>query len=91
MITDTKSVAEVDNYILMSSDGFPWTEALPLITLCVFIDVCPRSICCSKTQPITQESTAAVRNCYSPITVAKTVKLRAELCRAAVCFPSFGM
>lgn len=27
----------------------------------------------------------------SPITVAKTVKLRAELCRAAVCFPSFGM
>lgn len=37
------------------------------------------------------ESTAAVRNCDSPITVAKTVKLRAELCRAAVCFPSFGM
>lgn len=28
---------------------------------------------------------------YSPINVAKTVKLRAEVCCVAVCFPSFGM
>lgn len=37
------------------------------------------------------EMSPGFRRRDSPITVAKTVKLRAELCRAAVCSPSFGM
>lgn len=89
MITDTKRSD-------MSSDGFTWKEALLLITH-VYTD--PRThrpsvlgqFLAQTRQHIRSESTAAVRNCYSPITVAKTVKLRAELCRAAVCFPSLGM